>query len=313
MGRGGDSGAGTATIIWIYPINYFLYAERNNMVLWIDFKNEFNAVCYDPKMGYENVWNYYLDPIDPESQGCDVNVSNITVLSYEYVYPFIHHVEPWAVRAWYYHWYHIQRKDVDYQKYYEAWFYRNRYDGWRIVQKYFRYHKDITDRVDEIWTKYFGDKSESSKYEIMGVHMRGTDKGTNRRRVEPEEYLEYMNKFLNYYGDRARFFIATDDANYLQFMHDNFTGIWYAQNEITRSDTRTPVFNLAGISKYEIGKQVITEILLLSRCDWFLHSASAVSESVFYNNIKLHNNSVHLEYIHDRQVHVWCSNSTHNL
>ena len=65
IAHGPDPHAVTATLIWLYPINFLIYSERNHMTLWIDFKNDYNKHCYDPKMGHENVWNYYLYPIDP--------------------------------------------------------------------------------------------------------------------------------------------------------------------------------------------------------------------------------------------------------
>ena len=305
--HGPDKYAATATLIWLYPINFFLYAERNNMILWIDFNNDYNKNCYDPKMNDENVWNYYLNPIEPLSQGCNISISNISILSKKFIFPELHYNVNYTIHAWYYHWYHNNKKNIDYNKYYDNFYYKNRIIGYKIVKKYFKYKKNIINNVNKLWIKYFGNNS-LFKYKILGVHMRGTDKGGHRRKVNANEYMDYMNKFMKYYGyNKTRFFIATDDINYLLFIKNNFNGIWYAQNNIIRSSTKTAIFNLKNISKYEIGKEVIIDILLLSKCDWFIHSASAVSESVFYNNINLHNKSVHLEYIKSRQNPIWYS------
>merc|ERR1712228_935512 len=182
-----------------------------------------------------------------------------------------------------------------------------RSNGYEMVQKYFKYKAEIIEHVDRKWNEYFG--SDANKYEILGVHMRGTDKAAHRRKVDANEYLKYIEQFIEYFGrDKARVFVATDDANYLLDIQNKLDEtIWFAQNDVIRSDTKTAIFRLKDVSKYEIGKNVITDILLLSKCDWFIHSASAVSEAVFYNNILLHNKSVHLEYTKKRQVPIWYS------
>ncbi len=85
----------------------------------------------------------------------------------------------------------------------------------------------------------------------------------------------------------------------------NGEGTIVYMSDIVRSKGRKAVFKLEGISKYAMGKEVMMDILLLSKCHWFIHSASAVSESVFYENAGLHNRSVHLEFIGNRQVPFW--------
>ena len=49
----------------------------------------------------------------------------------------------------------------------------------------------------------------------------------------------------------------------------------------------------------DVLQDVFFDVQLMARCDYFLHSASAVSEAVIYSNLALHEASVHLEYQHD--------------
>ncbi len=136
--------------------------------------------------------------------------------------------------------------------------------------------------------------------------------------MEPKEYAEYIISYLKYYkkrGKNPKIFVATDDKNYLSSLLDivssncNITvcnvteDIRYIQ-DVERSETPLPVFKMK-LSKYRIGIEVITDILFLSKCTWFIHSASAVAESVFYHNLELHFKSVHLEYVRNRQVPFW--------
>ncbi len=50
---------------------------------------------------------------------------------------------------------------------------------------------------------------------------------------------------------------------------------------------------------------MLIDALLLSKCDWLLHSASGVAEFAIYWNLKLHRRSVHLQYTRNRQSLTW--------
>ena len=312
IAHGGDKGAGCATQIFLYGINFFLYSQINNMTLWINYKNNYNSICSDPLMNDENIWNYYLEPVTPLSQNCNINISNITVLKKKYIFPRMHLHLDYTIKAWYYGFYYSKRKkwhkqSIDYETYLESWYYSQRKKGFDIVSKYFHYQSDLINEKNKIWQRLFG--NDYDQYEILGVHMRGTDKAALRRKVLPSEYLEYIQKFVNYYGnDKAKVFIATDDDNYLNYITSDLQSqniTIYAQNNIYRSKNETAVFDLQKISKYQMVKELLMDILMLSQCDWFIHSASAVAEAVFYNNIHLHNKSVHLEYLKNRQTPTW--------
>jgi hypothetical protein len=49
-------------------------------------------------------------------------------------------------------------------------------------------------------------------------------------------------------------------------------------------------------SNYHKGLDVLTDSLLLSKCDFLIKSNSAVSEFAIYFNLDLHNNSINLQY-----------------
>ena len=318
IAHGGDPGAAFATQIYLYGINFFIYAQLNNMTLWIDYNNDYNSICSDPSMNDENVWNYYLEAVTPSSQNCNVNKSNFTVLKKGYIFPKIHYHEPWSIHAWYYNFYFSKSKqkrhEIEYDTYYQDWYFRQRKKGYDIVSKYFHYKSELIKQVNMIWLSLFG--TDYKKYKILGVHMRGTDKASLtplRRKVLPFEYAEYIIKFIKYYGEKyTKIFIATDDGKYLKDIKIHLKNVSiYSQNNILRSFNENGVFELNNnnnnynFSKYEIGKQVMIDILLLSKCNWFIHSSSAVAEAVFYNNILLHNKSVHLEYFKNRQIPIW--------
>ena len=61
---------------------------------------------------------------------------------------------------------------------------------------------------------------------------------------------------------------------------------------------------------YRKGEEVLLDALLLSRCDFLLHSASGVAEFAIYWNPALHGKSVHLQYTYGRQTPPWMAAAT---
>lgn len=166
--HGPDPYAAYGTLIWLYPINFMLYSEMHNFTLWIDFKNEYNNLCYDPQMGHENVWNYYMEPIDPDQAHCDLNQSQITVLSKKEIFPEMHYNLEWSIHAWYYHFKHHRVQGIDYERYDEEWYYTQRSKGAAMVTAYFRYAEDrkesiCTHQVVEDWVTWTSNLPLTSK------------------------------------------------------------------------------------------------------------------------------------------------------
>eukprot|EP01083_Nonionella_stella_P068596 182304_1 len=310
VAHGGDDGAGFATLIFAYPVNFVLYAQKYNYTLWLDYDPSYNDLYYDEEHG-PNAFEYYFRPIEPNWELCDKDTSHYKVLKPNQINPGIHKREPGSIHLWYYH-FKVQHIEFNPEEYLENWYYDQRYTASQVVNQYFHLKPDIIQQRDAIWNSVFG-----NKYTVMGVQMRGSDKVQKwsiRRAVSPQEYMPYIAAFVQYYGAKGRIFFATDDKNYLGFLKTNwnayvdtysFAEVVVTQGNVTRSDDKTAIFNFKHVSKYAIGREVLMDILLLAKCDWFIHSASAVSEAVFFNNIKLHNQSVHLEYTVNRQVPFW--------
>ena len=320
VAHGPDPHAGLATAIYVYPINFMLLAIEKNMVLWINFKKSHNNKYYDVKYG-ENLFEYYFEPITPFQQ-CQNNNSVFTYhnLTKSQVFPEMHYSlnDSKVIHGWYYHWRHHKVAKIDYDYYYQEWYYQQRRLGYKIVSNHFTLKNEIIDEANTIWFEKFG--IQKHKFIVLGIHMRGTDKGAHRRKIEPKEFYPYIKSFLSYFESRARFFIATDDQKYLQTLRQdwneivsdinnddyNFSKVVFLQSNVVRSSTQTAVFKLTNVeSKYQLGKQALLDILLLAKCDWFIHGASTIAEAVFYNNILLHNKSVHLEYTKNRQEPFW--------
>ena len=244
----------------------------------------------------------------------------------------VHRVLPWALRTYYYG---AARSSAAggaraNETYDAAWYGQQRSEGARLVNRYLRLQPAVASRLSNLSTALLG-RDEStrlplSRSPILGVHLRGTDKGKylstagSGRPIGPTEYEPYVTAFLKAHGPSAKVFVATDSPSYL----DEVKRKWPADKLIYRSEVLRHESNVAfvggkgggkrnggaaaiGSGNYRKGEEVLLDALLLSKCDFLLHSASGVAEFAIYwsDNMRLHSNSVHLQYEYQRQVPTW--------
>ena len=161
---------------------------------------------------------------------------------------------------------------------------------------------------------------EGTRGPVLGVHLRGTDKGKymstagSGRPIGPEEYEPYVSAFLRAHGPNATVFVATDSPSYVAKVEQT----WPAGRVRYRRDVLRHEDNVAfaggfgrrrasmrSADNYRKGEEVLLDALLLSRCDFLLHSASGVAEFAIYWGSRLHSNSVHMQYSRQRQKPWW--------
>ena len=157
---------------------------------------------------------------------------------------------------------------------------------------------------------------------VLGVHLRGTDKGKylatagSGRPIGPAEYEPYVLAFLRAHGPNSSVFVATDSPSYLEHVR----ATWPAGRVRYSSDVLRHESNAAFVSggrrrnggkggdgNYRKGEEVLLDVLLLAQCDFLLHAASGVAEFAIYYNPSLHAASVHLQYARGKQVPWWMS------
>eukprot|EP01083_Nonionella_stella_P168622 569816_1 len=256
---GGDSAAGFATNYYTYPINFILYAQSMNMELYLQYNDRYNNKYYDRVLG-ENSFNYFFDPIQPKSD----HTSN--VLSYKDL-PFIHHISNDSIHAWYYD--DFTQKTFNKSLYNATWYQHNRVRASQIVDKHVHPKQVIINESIHIWNTLLGE-TQRDKIIVLGVQMRGTDKGGfGRKKQEPHLYMPYIINFVKYYIDKGmvpKVFIATDDRNYLRYVSTywhhahyldedteayNYSNVVIMQQNVIRSKFRKAVFSIKDVSKYE--------------------------------------------------------------
>ena len=178
------------------------------------------------------------------------------------------------------------------------------YGEWRekgaaVVSSAHVLRPSIAAQVNEAWRTLNPDGAAP----VLGCHMRGSDKASGRRRVTPAEFEPYVADFFDAHPN-GRVFVATESNEYAQIIRGAWRTRWGEKRVLMRDiGTRISGKRLNAMvyrdRQLEVLHDVFMDIQMMSRCDYFIHSASAVSEAVIFSNFKLHEASVHLEYQHD--------------
>ena len=128
---------------------------------------------------------------------------------------------------------------------------------------------------------------------ILGIHFRGTSyKKTPGHPFPPtkDQIFIFLKKIIEK-EKIEKIFLATEELDYLEFFKKkfpnnlNFIGSSYRSN-------KNDAFKIypRNLHRYKLGREILLETMLLSRCDIFLYSNSNVSKAViglnFNNNQK---------------------------
>ena len=118
--------------------------------------------------------------------------------------------------------------------------------------------------------------------------------------VRPSAFLPFIADFLRLHP-LGRVYVATEDTGYARWIKTACARRWGAKrfflpNITTRVGGKRGNFYVH--NPLAVAHDVLLDIQMLARTDYFLHSASAVAEAVIYTNPGLHWRSTHLEYMH---------------
>jgi hypothetical protein len=143
----------------------------------------------------------------------------------------------------------------------------------------------IIDEIENFYMKNF------HGHPMLGIHMRGTDKGTANasphlmRIVPPKDYFPYIDKYIAKHSS-CKIFVATDQQQYLEEMKNRYKQRIISY-DVIRSKSCVNAFQKDDENRYIKGKEVLIDCLLLSKCDFLLKCTSAVGEYAIYFNTKL--------------------------
>jgi hypothetical protein len=260
------------------------------------------------------------------AEACELAQLPLVTLAPSDIIPGLHSVAPWATRAWPYGGL-PKTVDTAYRrtKSVEQWLYSHRQAGAQIVSKYYRPQPWLQEQVDRVMQQrpalpsqqpgsLIPDNSVASRdnFSCLGLHVRHSDKGNTRRHIRLAEFLLYARAYIAEIPHGV-IYLATDSQTVVaevrnQWIRTNNTSNssdapflsesqLLVQSDIVRSTNATAVFKIVGAAHHRSNSEVLIDILALSRCQFFVHGLSAVSEAVHYWNPTIHvkNRSVNLE------------------
>ena len=311
--EGGDAGAAFATLYYLYVVNGVQYAWHKGYVPYIVF----NATWMQQTMGtaaadapplWEHFFRSYCPGVGPWLARCS-NVVAVRPPQRWWGMQGVHGAFKWSVKAWYYGSHERARCSR------EGWCtsYRERlYRSWRstgsaVVSRAHLPNPAVAAAVDEAWQSTMGDCAAS---ESLAVHLRGSDKATRRRFIGIEEWEPFVASFFDSHR-RGCAFVATDYVPFSAVVQSRWAERWGAARVRMRTiSTRSAdkLGNFAGDhastrdQKLRVALDVLVDLSLMARCNYFLHGASAVAEATHYTNPHLHRRSVDLEYAEDARA-----------
>ncbi len=263
----------------LFALNQLSLCERNGYFPVVYFgkragsgRNDF----YDLRFG-SNMWNYYFEPVAGLTYE-DVRAA-VPGKLFELTADELHHLHFQDPESVFPYPYGVYFAKADYDP---DWYRLQRSKGAALIKKYVKIKSHIREEIDK-----FHGRHMSGRF-VIGVHVRGTDKATNvanpraMRIIEPQDYFDRIDPMLSAHPD-ARIFVATDQAQYLEMFKHRYEGRIVCYNSV-RSRTDKNVFQKRSLNGYRLGKDVLIEAHLLSRCQFFLKCTSTVGEAVLWFN-----------------------------
>ncbi|KAG7346501.1 glycolipid 2-alpha-mannosyltransferase [Nitzschia inconspicua] len=332
----GDIGGAAGTIFFQFVIGQIMWAERYNFKPWVYLNNvsdviydeevhgkgegvtvnmqqgmeisyvrrpmghrrdaypgaPFNATTLRPHSYHfdgDGVWQNYFEPVSdfvPGDKSC-VDKPLVTMDIY-LVTPGIHGFAPWAPRCWRYHYLpdYITKPHLPITE----WLEPQRHAAHDVLKRYIRFQPHIRERAEHI------NPSCSLQNPCLGIHIRQSDKAAGRRQIQTDEFLPFVEAFLQAGGKWV--YLATDSHKVMQHIQASWPRhvkkvIRSMGDDVVRSNDFQAVFDIG--SHHRTNTEILTEILALSQCQFLIHGLSAVTESSIWINVDLHDNSVNLE------------------
>lgn len=151
-----------------------------------------------------------------------------------------------------------------------------------LIKKYVKIRPEIVFETNQFAETHFLNSF------IIGIHYRGTDKGSEAPAVKYENVVDEVLKQIQlHHLERYKIFIATDEYDFLEYMKAQFPGkIVYLQG-VERSKDGKPLHMGKDSGQYEQGKQALMDSVLLSKTDFLIRTSSNLSLFSTYLNPKL--------------------------
>lgn len=228
-------------------LNQLLYCEKNNripVVYWNSDSFYFDTRGFN---GHKNVWNYYFQPLSK--------------LSYR---------NPDKIHVYY------EGKGYGTFNYYDT-NQEKRNSAYRLIKKYIKPNKIVQNKIDDYYKKNMSGKK------TIGIHIRGTDKHTEEKPVDPYRMVE---EALKHADADTQFFVASDEKKLISEITTLLKDYRVISYDCYRSEDPNQPLHLPvrRPSRAQLGEDVVIEMILLSKCNMLIHTLSNVSAIPLYFN-----------------------------
>ncbi|KAL9962944.1 hypothetical protein ACROYT_G032102 [Oculina patagonica] len=160
----------------------------------------------------------------------------------------------------------------------------------KLIQQYVKPNSRIKEKVRMFYQRYL------AGFTVLGVHVRGTDhwmETSERRLPSLMSWVKRARSILETLPRQRKIFIASDNHEVIHM----FVSLFGKETVVFTKAVRAKAYhseiaphkfifkhNAADPYEQEIGTQVLIDILLLAKCDHFLHTESSVVSLASYFN-----------------------------
>jgi hypothetical protein len=230
---------------FIYVLNHLKIASSNNFIPIVDMENF--ITIYNEKLRINktfNAWNYYFETKIKINLSKVYNSKKIIFSTNKYSSDFKHNID---------------NKE-----------FRNLFNKWFKIKKIFLLE------ADKFYQKFFYNQK------TLAIHYRGTSYKTSANHPFPATFKQvdlYIKKLL-IKGNYTKIFLCTEDLKFLNFIKKKYGNlIVYKDSYRSFKDDAFKIYPRKS-HRYQLGKEILLESLIISKCDAFLHATTNVSEFV---------------------------------
>ena len=242
-----------------FVLNHLAIANKFNYIPIVDMENYITIYNEkDPIRKNYNSWEYYFDQLSDHNLN-EVYKSNKVIITRDKFFNFFKY-----------------NLDKDNEL-------KNLFKNKIIINKYI---KKISEHIIK---KEFNER-------ILGVHFRGTSYKRSAGHPFPatkKQMIYNVNKIMEE-KKINKIFLATEEKEYLELFLNKFKNkIFYIKSSyVSNKNDAFKVYPRIN-HRYKLGRDILIETLLLSKCDYFIYINSNVSSAAIALN--LNNNQERLE------------------
>ena len=228
---------------FFYVLNHLKIADEGGYVPIIDFENFPNWYNENESInGNRNSWAYYFDQVSSYALDEVYSSNSFIVTSGK--------------------WLENMKRNIT-----EDFSLKN------IFHKYISIHENIINECNAFERKHFSEGG------VLGVHLRGGDLRTEAAHAFPptkKQISNNINLLINS-GSFSKIFLVTENLELFNFMNSEFPGLICSLDSY-RSFGNTYLEYPRKNHRYLLGKEILQEAILLSKCSQILCGESNVTE-----------------------------------